>query len=80
MFAFIDLVIMLLKYLGASLLGTAAVVLTSIAQTRTDESGHHDRQLKINSYLEDFQYERTDLGNSPCQRFIDKVLRCADLC
>ena len=78
-FAFINLVIMLLfRYLGASLLGTAAVVLTFTVQIRASETADKACEQKIHDCLKGFEYERLDAGNDSCTRFIEKVLLCAD--
>ena len=79
-FALIDLVIMLLfKYFGASLLGTSAVVLTLIPQTKVAEKEQNvsdECMIKLPSCMMKFQHERLDMGK-PCQGFTDKVLQCA---
>ena len=78
-FAFINLVIMLLfKYFGASLLGTAAVVLTLIPPTKAVEEQNANDKCKVTLpiCILKFPHERLDMGK-PCQGFTDKVLQCA---
>ena len=80
LFAFIDLVIMLLfKYLGASLLGTAAVALMFTAQIRATEDANKECELRIYGCLKDFQYVRLDADKDSCTRFIEKVVLCAEV-
>ena len=70
---------LLFKYLGASLLGTVAVVLTFTAQIRASEVADKACKQKIYGCLKEFEYERLDARNDSCTRFIEKVLLCAEV-
>ena len=73
-FPFIDLVIMLLfKYFGATLLGTAAVMLTFIAHTKATDDANLKCEPKVKTCLKELKKERVE----QCQIFMDKVLQCA---
>ena len=70
---------LLFKYLGTALLGTAAVVLTFTVQITSSEIVDKACEQKIYGCLKEFEYERLDAKNDSCTRFIEKVLLCAEV-